>query len=55
MISWSVTFIAIALVTMLLGFGGISAAASSVAWILLVVGVVFALALGLIGGQPTAD
>ena len=55
MISWGITFFAIALVAALLGFGGISGAASGAAWILLVVGVLFAVMLHMLDGQPTAE
>jgi uncharacterized membrane protein YtjA (UPF0391 family) len=43
MISWAVTFLIIAIVAALFGFTGVAGAATNIAWILFVVGLVLAL------------
>jgi len=55
MISWGVTFFAIAIAAALLGFGGISGTASSAALLMLVVGAVAALMLQLADGEPSGN
>ena len=55
MISWGVTFSAIALVAALLCFGGISGTASGLGSILVLVGAVFAVMLHLADGQPSPE
>lgn len=45
MISWAVTFLIIALVAALFGFSGIAGAATNIAWILFVVGLVLAVVM----------
>jgi uncharacterized membrane protein YtjA (UPF0391 family) len=52
MISWAVTFLVIALIAAVLGFSGIAGTAVHIAWILVVVGVVFAIVFGLLGRRP---
>lgn len=42
MISWAVTFFIIAIVAALLGFSGIAGAATNIAWIFFVVGLIAA-------------
>lgn len=42
MMSWAVTFFIIAIVAALLGFSGIAGAATNIAWILFVVGLIVA-------------
>lgn len=42
MFSWAITFLIIALVAGLFGFSGIAGAATNIAWILFVVGLVLA-------------
>lgn len=42
MLSWAVTFFIIAIVAALLGFSGIAGAATNIAWILFVVGLIAA-------------
>lgn len=43
MISWAVTFLIIAIVAALLGFSGIAGAATNIAWVFFVVGLIAAL------------
>lgn len=43
MISWALTFFIIAIVAALFGFSGIAGAATNVAWVLFVVGLIAAL------------
>lgn len=52
MISWSVTFFIIALIAGVLGFTGIAGAAVNIAWILFVVGLVFAVIFMVMGRRP---
>lgn len=52
MISWAVTFLIIALVAAVLGFSGIAGTAVNIAWILAIVGIVFALVFGVLGRSP---
>jgi uncharacterized membrane protein YtjA (UPF0391 family) len=52
MFNWAVIFLVIALVAGLLGFSGIAGTASQMAWILFVVGLVFALVFFVIGRRP---
>lgn len=53
MISWAVTFLIIALVAALFGFSGIAGAATNIAWILFVVGLVLAVVM-FIRGRSSA-
>jgi uncharacterized membrane protein YtjA (UPF0391 family) len=52
MISWSVTFLIIALIAAVLGFTGIAGTAVHIAWILFVVGLILAIVFGLMGRSP---
>ncbi|MDZ4261588.1 MAG: DUF1328 domain-containing protein [Pseudomonadota bacterium] len=52
MISWAVTFLIIAIIAGVLGFSGIAGTATSIAWILFVVGLVLALVFMLTGRKP---
>tara|TARA_R110002049_G_scaffold94988_14_gene233494 strand:- start:1393 stop:1557 length:165 start_codon:yes stop_codon:yes gene_type:complete len=52
MISWAVTFLIIGIIAALLGFSGIAGAATNIAWILFVVGLVLALVFFLMGRRP---
>ena len=52
MISWAVTFLVIALIAAVLGFSGIAGTAVNLAWILAVVGIIFALVFGVMGRRP---
>lgn len=52
MLGWSVTFFIIAIIAGLLGFTGIAGTAVNIAWILFVVGLIFALIFFVIGRRP---
>jgi uncharacterized membrane protein YtjA (UPF0391 family) len=52
MFSWAVTFLVIALIAAVLGFSGIAGTAVHIAWILAVVGIVFAIVFGVMGRRP---
>jgi uncharacterized membrane protein YtjA (UPF0391 family) len=54
MLSWAVTFLIVALVAAVLGFSGIAGTAVNIAWILAIVGIVFALVFGVLGRRPPA-
>lgn len=49
MIYWAIVFLVIALVAALFGFSGIAGAATNIAWILFVVGLIIALFLFISG------
>ena len=52
MISWAVTFFIIALVAAIFGFTGIAGAASNIAWILAVIGIIMAVIFTISGRRP---
>ncbi len=52
MIGWALTFLIIALVAGALGLSGIAGAATNIAWILFVVGLIVALVFFLTGRRP---
>ena len=52
MFSWAITFFVIALVAAVLGFSGVAGAATNIAWILAVVGLVLAVIFALTGRRP---
>jgi len=52
MISWAVVFLVIALIAAVLGFSGVAGAATNIAWILFVVGLVVALVFFIMGRRP---
>ena len=52
MISWALIFLIVALVAAVLGFSGIAGTAVNIAWILVIVGIVFALIFGVVGRRP---
>ena len=52
MLGWALAFLVVAIVAGLLGFNGIAGAATNIAWILLVAGLVVALVLFLKGSRP---
>ena len=52
MINWAVTFLIIAIVAALLGFSGVAGAATNIAWILFVVGLVVAAIFFFTGRAP---
>jgi uncharacterized membrane protein YtjA (UPF0391 family) len=51
MLNWAVTFLIVALVAGLLGFSGIAGAATEIAWILFVVGLILAIIFYLRNGR----
>jgi uncharacterized membrane protein YtjA (UPF0391 family) len=54
MIYWAAVFLVIALVSALLGFSGIAGMSANIAWILFIVGLVFAVVLFLTGRRRRA-
>jgi uncharacterized membrane protein YtjA (UPF0391 family) len=52
MLGWALTFLIIALIAGALGLSGIAGAATNIAWILFVVGLVVALFFFLTGRRP---
>lgn len=52
MFGWAVIFFIIAILAALLGFSGIAGAATNIAWLLFVVGLVIAVILALTGRRP---
>lgn len=52
MIGWALTFLIIAIVAAIFGFSGIAGAATNIAWILFVVGLILAVILALTGRRP---
>lgn len=49
MFSWAVTFLIIAIIAAIFGFSGIAGTATSIAWILFVVGLILAVVFALTG------
>lgn len=52
MLSWAVTFLIVAIIAGLLGFSGIAGAATNIAWILFVVGLILAIIFAIRGKKP---
>lgn len=52
MLSWAVTFLIVALIAAVFGLTGIAGAAVHIAWMLAVVGVIFAIVFGILGRRP---
>ncbi|MGB5809519.1 MAG: DUF1328 domain-containing protein [Polyangiales bacterium] len=52
MIGWAVTFFIVAIIASVLGFTGIAGAATNIAWILAVVGLVLAVFFMISGRKP---
>ncbi len=52
MISWAITFLIIGLIAAVFGFSGIAGAATNIAWILFVVGIVLAIVFAVMGRRP---
>jgi uncharacterized membrane protein YtjA (UPF0391 family) len=52
MIGWALTFLIIALIAGALGMSGVAGAATNIAWILFVVGLIVALVFFLTGRRP---
>jgi uncharacterized membrane protein YtjA (UPF0391 family) len=54
MVQWAVVFLVIALIAALMGFTGIAGTSMNIAWILFVVGMIFAVALFIMGRSRRA-
>jgi uncharacterized membrane protein YtjA (UPF0391 family) len=52
MFGWAIAFLIIALIAGVFGFTGIAGTAANIAWILFVVGLIFAVVFFLIGRRP---
>lgn len=52
MLGWAVTFLIIGLIAAVFGFTGIAGAATNIAWILFVVGIVLAVVFMISGRKP---
>ena len=52
MLSWALTFLVVALIAGVLGFSGIAGAATNIAWILFVVGLILAIIFAIRGRPP---
>lgn len=52
MLGWALTFLLIGLVAAVFGFTGIAGAATNIAWILFVVGIVLAVIFAIMGRRP---
>lgn len=52
MFSWALTFLIVALIAAVFGFTGIAGAATNIAWIFFVVGIVLALGFMIAGRRP---
>lgn len=52
MFSWAIAFLVIALIAAVLGFSGVAGAATNIAWILFVVGLVLAAIFFFTGRRP---
>jgi uncharacterized membrane protein YtjA (UPF0391 family) len=52
MFNWAITFLIIGLVAAVLGFSGVAGAATNIAWILFVVGLVLAVVFFFMGRRP---
>jgi uncharacterized membrane protein YtjA (UPF0391 family) len=53
MLSWALAFLIIAIIAGVLGFSGIAGAATNIAWILFVVGLIVALLFLVTGRRPS--
>ena len=52
MLGWALTFLIIGLVAAVFGFSGIAGAATNIAWILFVVGIILAIVFAVAGRKP---
>jgi len=52
MFYWAAVFLVIGLVALLFGFGGIAGLSMNIAWILFVVGLIFAVLFMVLGRRP---
>lgn len=53
MLNWALIFFVVAIVAAVLGFTGIAGAATNIAWILFVVGLIAAVIMLVMGKRPT--
>jgi uncharacterized membrane protein YtjA (UPF0391 family) len=54
MLYWALIFLVVGLIAGVLGFSGIAGAATNIAWILFVVGLILALIFAVAGRKPRA-
>ena len=52
MFGWAITFLIVGIVAALLGFSGVAGAATNIAWILFVVGLILAVVFFILGRRP---
>jgi uncharacterized membrane protein YtjA (UPF0391 family) len=52
MFGWALTFLVVAIIAGVLGFGGIAGVSTQIAWILFVVGLVMAVVFFVLGRRP---
>ncbi len=52
MLGWALVFLVVGLIAGVLGFSGIAGAATQIAWILFVVGIVLAIIFAIAGRRP---
>lgn len=52
MLSWALAFLIFGLIAAVLGFTGIAGAATNIAWILFVIGIVLAIVFAIAGRRP---
>lgn len=52
MLGWALAFLIIGLLAAVFGFTGIAGAATNIAWILFVVGIILAIVFAVIGRRP---
>ena len=52
MLGWALTFLVVGLVAAVFGFSGIAGAATNIAWILFVVGIILAVVFAIAGRRP---
>ena len=52
MLGWALVFLIVGLIAGVLGFSGIAGAATQIAWILFVVGIVLAIVFAIAGRRP---
>lgn len=52
MFGWAITFFVVALIAAVLGFGGVAGAATNIAYILAVIGIILAIVFAVMGRKP---
>ncbi len=52
MFGWAITFLIVALIAAVLGFGGIAGMSVNIAWILFVVGLILSIVFFVLGRRP---